>query len=508
MALLQVKTENGIVEGLPSGNQMISVFKGIPFAKPPVGDLRWKAPQPAEDWEGVRPCYKFGFIPMQARFASEGGGNTLAAQEFYVIEFPMSEDCLYLNIWTPAKAADEKLPVAVYIHGGGMETGYSYLNAYDGEAFAKRGVILVTIAYRLNIFGFLAHPDLAAEDPNHSTGNYGILDQIAALQWVQRNIEAFGGDPENVTIFGQSAGGMSVQNLVGSPLANGLYQHAIMQSGGGMSKGGPCDEFSLETAYACSGKFLEFVGIKTPLAARDIDAEELLQRFIEFKGGNGYSNMFQPCTDGYVHPLPMAEYFERGMHPDADYMLGCTKDEMRRAGAPAPSYEKIAEMARASYGDQAEAFLAAVHAEDPAACAPYFEDPIGSNMLSADLAFCENQNRLGRKPAFEYYFTYVPPGAEAMGAHHSVEHHYVFQTLLRSHRPYTGYDYDLSNRLCDYWTNFCKTGNPNGEGPETWAPFTAEKPEALIIDGPCHMAPVPREPQVAFHVDYVMGRMK
>ena len=164
MALLQVKTENGIVEGLPAGNQAVSVFKGIPFAKAPVGELRWKAPQPAENWDGVLQAYKFAPIAMQPRFVSEGGGTSLAAQEFYVVEFPMSEDCLYLNVWTPAKSADEKLPVAVYIHGGGYETGYSYLNAYDGEGFAKRGVIMVTVSYRLNVFGFLAHPDLAAEN--------------------------------------------------------------------------------------------------------------------------------------------------------------------------------------------------------------------------------------------------------------------------------------------------------------------------------------------------------
>lgn len=503
MALLQVKTENGIVEGLPAGNQMVSIFKGIPFAKAPVGELRWKAPQPAEDWDGILLCHQFAPIAMQARFASEGGGNTLAAQEFYVIEFPMSEDCLYLNVWTPAKSADEKLPVAVYIHGGGMETGYSYLNAYDGEAFAKRGVIMVTIAYRLGIFGFMAHPDLAAEDPHHSTGNYGIMDQVAALQWVKRNIAAFGGDPENVTIFGQSAGGMSVQNICGTPLANGLYQHAIMQSGGGLSKNGPMDEFSLEKAYACSKKYLDYVGVKSPLELRSADAQELIDRFTEMKGP-GYSQLFQPCVDGYVHPLPMYEYFRKGLMPDIDYMLGCTADEMRRFGAPAPAYEQMEATAKAMYGDQAEAFLDAVHAKEPTVCARYFEDPVGNNMLAADLAWCKNQLLLGRRPAYEYYFTYVPPGAEKMGAHHSVEHHYVFQTLVRSKRPYTGKDYDLSNTLCDYWTNFCKTGNPNGDGEESWKPFTEEAPEALIIDGQCHMGVVEQEPQIAFHVNYTL----
>ena len=193
MALLKVQTEGGMVEGLPANNQAVSIFKGIPFAKPPAGDLRWRPPEPVKPWEGTLKAFKFPDICTQPRFASEGG-NTLAATEFYVVEFPMSEDFLSLNIWTPAKSPEEKLPVAVYIHGGGYETGYSYLNAYDGEGFAKRGVIMVTIPYRLNFLGFLAHPELAAEEPNGSTGNYGLLDQIAAINWVRRNIPAFGGE--------------------------------------------------------------------------------------------------------------------------------------------------------------------------------------------------------------------------------------------------------------------------------------------------------------------------
>lgn len=507
MALLQVKTENGIVEGLPAGNQAVSVFKGIPFAKPPVGPLRWRAPQPAENWEGVLKAYKFAPIAMQPRFVSEGGGTSLAAQEFYVVEFPQSEDCLYLNVWTPAKSAEEKLPVAVYVHGGGYETGYSYLNAYDGEGFAKRGIVMVTVSYRLNLFGFLAHPDLAAEDEHHSTGNYGTMDLIAAVEWVKRNIAAFGGDPDNMTLFGQSAGGGCVQNLCATPLLHGQIQHAIFQSSGGVSKSSVMDSLPLAETEAIGKEFFDYIGAGSVEEARAMDAETLIQKYQEFKKNDGYGMIFCPTIDGYVIPEAQADYFLSGKHADIDYMVGCTRDEMRRFGAKAPSYEEIAAMAKKRYGDKAELYLEAIHAEDAEAVQPCFEDNMGNDMLAANLAWCENQNNLGRKPSYMYYFTYVPPGAEEMGAHHSVEHHYVFQTLVRSKRPYTGFDYDLSNELADYWANFCKTGNPNAPGKETWKPYTQDAPEALIIGRERRMGVVPRLPNVAFQVDYSLGKL-
>lgn len=506
MALLQVTTENGIVEGLPGSNQAISIFKGIPFAKPPTGDLRWRAPQPAEPWEGVRQCYKFASIPVQPRFSSEGGGNTLAAQEFYVMEYPTSEDCLYLNVWTPAKSADEKLPVGVYFHGGGFETGYSYLNAYDGEGFAKRDIVIVTVAYRLNLFGFLAHPLLAEEDPHGSTGNYGTLDQIAGVEWVKRNIAAFGGDPDNITLFGQSAGGFSVQNLCAAPLLKGRFQRAIMQSGGGLNKYADLNPLPKGEAYRTSIQFLEFLGVRTPQEARELDAEMMVLRMKEFKKTDSYSLLFYPCIDGYALTEPLADYFCAGKQPDIDYLLGCTADEMRRPGTRPPAYEVIEARAREKYKDLADRYLEAIQAQDPAACQPYFEDPTGSQMLAGDLAWCENQLRLGRRPAYMYYFTYVPPGAD--GAHHSAEHHYVFQTLVRSKRPYKGFDFDLSNELADYWANFIKTGNPNAKDSDTWKPYTAEAPEALIIAKERYMGSVPRPADVAFQADYSLGKLK
>ena len=491
-----VQTEAGKLRGYVWNDTFI--FKGIKYADA----KRFRRPEKVQPWEGIKDAQSYGMVcPL---LEQDKPGMELLVPHMY---WPMDENCQYLNIWTQSIDKEAKKPVMVWLHGGGFFAGSSIEQiAYDGENMSREGdVVVVSLNHRLNVLGYLDLSPFGEE--YEASANVGSFDMIAALQWVRDNIAAFGGDPDNVTIFGQSAGGMSVQNLCGTPLANGLYQHAIMQSGGGLSKGGPLDEFSLEKAYECSGKYLAYAGIDSPVNARNRDAKELIDLFVEFKGDKGYSGMFQPCVDGYVHPLPMAEYFMKGMQPDIDYMIGCTRDEMRRFGAPAPAYEQIRATAEATYGEKAAQFLEAVHADDPKICARYFEDPIGSNMLSGDLAWCENQLILGRKPAYEYYFTYVPPGAEAMGAHHSVEHHYVFQTLVRSKRPYTGFDFDLSNKLCDYWTNFCKTGNPNGDGEETWAPFTKEHPEALIIDDPCHMGKVAREPQIAFHVDYTLNRL-
>ena len=477
MALLQVKTENGLVEGLPSGNQSVSVFKGIPYAKPPVGPLRWKAPQPVENWEGVYQAYKFSNICPQPRFSSEGG-NTLAATEFYVVEYPLSEDCLYLNVWTPAKSPEEKLPVAVYIHGGGFETGYGYLNAYDGEGFGKRGIVMVTFNYRLNVFGFLAHPELAAEDPHGSTGNYGTMDQAAAIQWVKRNIAAFGGDPEKITIFGQSAGGCSVQNMCACPLVKGDFQRAIMQSGGGLSRGGLLDTIPKDRAWENGRIFLEMLGVASVEEARQVDAQTLVEKFQEFKKEHP-GLPFSPCVDGYVLPEAPAQYFLEGKHPELDTMVGCTADEMRHKGNPIPKMDVLARMAEAYEEDNKE-YLKVIDPHKPAYCAQFFENRMGDDMLAGDIAWCENQLALGRKPAYAYYFTYVPPGAEASGAHHSVEHHFVFQTLLRSQRPYTGFDFELSNELADYWANFIKTGNPNSRGKQVWKPYG--KPSARMLE--------------------------
>ena len=449
MALLQANTEGGPVEGLPAGNQSITVFKGIPFAAPPTGALRWRVPQPVRPWTGVRKCWQFAPIAMQERFASEGGG--IAAQDFYVRNFETSEDCLALNIWTPAESADEKLPVAVYIHGGGHTTGYSYLNCYDGEGFAKRGIIMVTIPYRLNVFGYLAHP-LLREEEGGVSGNFGIRDQIAALAWIRRNIAAFGGDPDCISIFGQSGGASSVQYLCSTPRAQGLFRRAVMQSGGGLRAPYNMWSESLEMAEKLGTAFFEYARFADLAAARACPADRLLALYAGFctqkldereQPGlmkKGSYMRFTPCVDSDIFPESPVSYCLHGRHPELSYMLGSTAGE-------------------------------------------------GRGTTIANMAWAENELLLHRSPSYLYYFTYVPPGADR--AHHSVEHHYVFQTLLRSHRRYGGFDFELSNELADAWAAFFRTGNPNPQGSSAWQPYTQANRKVWEIGSTRQMAAAP-----------------
>ncbi len=454
MAILQAKTESGYVEGIRANFPFFSIFKGIPFMAPPVGNLRWKAPVDPAPWEGVLKCDHFKPMELQPKYASEGG---LIADEFMGVQMPMQEDCMYLNIWTPAECTDEKLPVAVYFHGGAFTTGLSYLNCFDGEGFNKRGIIFVTIPYRLNIFGFLAHPALSAEAPQETSGNYAFLDLIQGLKWVQKNISAFGGDPENVSIFGQSAGAGCVRAMCNSPLAKGLFKRAIIQSIGALNSTpftSWCD--TLSHAERLGEDFFRFAGFKTIEDARAVSGEQLEDLFVRFNAEKRYPEddeiyaggflRFGPIEqDGYLFPKPQAEITKAGEHADITYIIGSTANEY-----------------------------------------PY--------MTPCNIAFAENQIIVQKNPVYVYYFQYVPPGAEAEGAHHSVEHHYVFQTLLRSRRPYGGFDFELSNELADRWAQFFKSGTPNcpGKPYAAWLPYTAENREVLgITRQGCHMMPCP-----------------
>ncbi|MDO4514555.1 MAG: carboxylesterase family protein [Lachnospiraceae bacterium] len=441
MAMLQAKTDLGTVQGVRGNNPFFTVFRGIPFMAPPVGDNRWRAPQPAAPWDGVRKCDTFAPTAMQPAYNSDGG---LIAAEFYGVERPMSEDCMYLNIWTPANSADEKLPVAVYFHGGAYTTGMAYQQQFDGEGFNKRGVIMVTIPYRLNVFGFMAHPELTAEAPYQSSGNYGLLDQVYGLQWVKRNIASFGGDPDNMSIFGQSAGAMSVNAMITTPLTKGLFHRAILQSGGGLSHGklGSWSD-NLEKAEQLGIHFLNYIGCASIAEARQLSQEKLLAEMMRYCKeklfdsdthyyAGGYTRFMPIHCDGYVFPQNRGNMCLDGEHADIDYILGSTADEWRY-------------------------------------------------MTEDNLAFAENQLLLNRNPAYLYYLSDGPPGADAEGAHHSVEHHYVFQTMYRTRRPYKGFDFDLSNELADRWAAFFTTGNPNCPEYVKWTPYTKENPQVLGI---------------------------
>jgi len=431
--LLNVKTKYGEVQGVVSEGGY-ALFKGIPYAAPPVGELRWKKPEPPIPWEGVRICDEFGPACLQEA-AHLKPGSFYGKEFFSGSDYPpkMSEDCLFLNIWTPARSADDKLPVKMWIHGGGVQNGYSFEKEFDGDEIARRGVILVTIGYRVNIFGFFAHPELTSESGHNASGNYGILDQIQALKWLRENIAAFGGDPDNITIFGQSGGGRSVQAICCSPRSKGLMKHAIVQSAGGISTAAgrlPREKVELQGI-----KFMEYIGCKNISQMRAIPGEELLNKFLDYMKEHSLGmSTFNISTDGYVLPLSLEDSIIQGVHAYIDYMLGNTADEGR--------------------------ILGMLHPE---------------RMMASLRGWARLQLKQGKKPAYMYCFERKLPGDDA-GAFHSAELWYIFGTLNRSWRPFTEADYKLSEQMIDYWTNFAKTGNPNGKGLVEWTPFTDDFP--------------------------------
>lgn len=418
-----VTVEGGQLQGVLTENPDVMIFKGVPYAAPPVGDLRWALPQPVIPWEGVKVCDTFG-AP-----ATQGGRRP---GSFYYIEFqpeplpPTSEDCLFLNIWAPAKSVghkDAKLPVAFWIHGGAYAGGCGNDVAFDGEAWVERGVILVTINYRLGLLGFFSHPELTAENGWGGSGNQGIYDQLAALKWVYNNIEQFGGDPSKITIMGQSAGAGSVKTLVSSPLTKGLVSKAIIQSGGGVGGGimggGPArspqsyDEQGLAT--------MERAGFASLKEMRAADIKNV-------PGGMGGTHV-----DGNLITMSFDEATYNNALLDIPIMIGSNGDDI-------------------------------------------------SDMREGVNRFCAVRDSLGNKPTYDYFFDRKLPGDDA-GAFHSAELWYMFNTLGRSWRPFTDGDFALSEKMMDCWANFVKYGNPNGDGVNgEWKPYTRQNPFVELFD--------------------------
>ncbi len=471
----QVMVEQGIVQGTIEDG--LRVFKGIPFAAPPVGDLRWKAPQPAEKWKGVKLTTEYAPAPMQ-------GGNPPSGK---------SEDCLYLNIWTPAKTSKDKIPVLVWIYGGGFSFGSTSEPVYDGTKLANKGVLLVSIAYRVNQFGFLAHPELSAENPNHVSGNYGILDQIAGLQWIQKNIAAFGGDPDKVTIFGESAGGISVSMLCASPLAKGLFQGAISESGGSFGPTRPTtypgeNMKTLKQAEADGVTYVKNAGVSSIAELRKIDADKLPTGF-GMAGG-------WPIVDGYVIPDDQYKLYEAGKYNDVPVLIGYNSDEGASFSRERTPEEYIAGVQK-RYGKFADALIQAY--------------PVGENSvpktardLARDAAFgwhtwiwARLQSEIGKSKVFYYYFDQHPDYPEdspryGYGSPHGQDVAYVFMNLDPSNPQISQSDLDISEAMGTYWTNFAKYGNPNGEGVPEWPAFSDKNPDVMYLTGPTPFkGPVP-----------------
>lgn len=456
-----VKTESGLVSGIPGIDTSIMVFKGISFAAPPVGDLRWKAPQPPVPWKGVRMANGYCKPCIQNLTLSN-----LPWTEEYMPQTESDEDCLSLNIWTPAKNPDEKLPVLVYVPGGAFTGGSGDIVVYNGEGLAQKGVIVVTINYRVGVLGFLALPELTAESPDSSSGNYGLLDQVAALSWVKHNIQAFGGDPENVTVSGQSAGAQSVYFLTASPLAKGLFQRAIAESSPYSSRR---KTLSLEIAEKTGQHLMDTLGVKSLQELRAIPAKEL------HKKANSFNLRFGPVVDGWFLPEDVTAIYSQGKQNDTPLLTGLNADE----GSSGSTYGKMPlkdykERIAREWGDMTGRFLklypVTTEAESEAAQKQSARDAGLANMYD----WAHTRAMTGKTPEFNYFFERVTPWPEfpQYGAFHSSEIPYVFRNQHLLNRPWEETDSKLSDLMSSYWVNFIKTGNPNGTGLSEWSPAT------------------------------------
>jgi len=491
--LRQATVENGVLQGVRSGDPRITVYRGVPFAAPPVGDLRWRAPRPARDWEGVYKADTFAPIPMQ-----EPPG--LDPDNFYSFELhpatdlEMSEDCLYLNVWTPAKSADEKLPVMVWIHGGAYHSGYSYEMEFDGDAIGRRGVILVTLAYRLGAFGFFAHPEITAEDPNAIPTNFGLLDQKAGIEWVKRNIAAFGGDPDNITIFGQSAGAGSVAAHLASPLTEGLFQRAIVESGGGLLNR-PGDTPTLADAEEIGKALFESLGVASLAEARRLDAQT-----VQAASREGRVNMvWRPVVDGKYVVEPPMDAIRRDRNHEVSLMIGHTANEFL-FGPKATTLAEFEAWAREHFGHHADRYVA-LCASESGDVAEMCAKGMFNASEAGDLIWCETNVALGRGPIYCYSFDHDIPGDDNPGAYHSSDLWFEFGTVSRCWRPFVGKHYDLSRLVVNYWTSFARGGDPNGPDADgtpmpEWAPYTADSPRVLRFGDTTGMDSGERRPLV------------
>ncbi|UJF31739.1 carboxylesterase/lipase family protein [Paenibacillus hexagrammi] len=476
-----VEVENGIVQGLPAADPRITSFKGIPFAAPPVGENRWRAPQPAADWSGVLKAYEFAPISMQVR--QEIDPNNIYTREWAVEpDIAMDEDCLYLNVWTPATRTDEKLPVYVWYFGGGLQVGHTAEMEFDGERIARRGIVVVTINYRLNVFGFLCHPEITAESPE-APANFGNLDQQAATRWVKRNIAAFGGDPDNITIGGQSAGGGSVLSQLVSPQNEGLFQRAIIQSGifKELYPGNRMPKFGLQLGDAeLEGvEFFEYLGVSSLEEARGLDAVYLRDKAVEYQGFWG-TVVDQAFSVGHSFELFLQN--KRWMVP---VLFGHTSGEF----ISTPNLDTIGDfekLAEDMFGDDADTFLALCSAQSGSVEERIQRAAVSSIEYAIRIAAQVSADHGGDSPFYYYHFDAEIPGWDDPGAFHSVDLWFFFETLAKCWRPFVGKHYDLARQMCTYWANFIRSGDPNGQdstGEELprWEAFTPEAPYRMVF---------------------------
>ena len=473
---LVVRTEAGNVRGVVEDG--VRAFRGIPFAAPPVGDLRWKPPQPVEPWgQATLPAHSFGPQCMQSGFP--------AGSVFSGPPTPTAEDCLYLNVWTGAADATERRPVMVWIHGGALTRGSGSVGAYDGGALAAKGVVAVTINYRLGPFGYLAHPLLTAESGHGSSGNYGVLDQVAALEWVRDNIEAFGGDPERVTIFGESAGSWSVNTLMATPLAAGLFHRAIGQSGG---RFGPMMRLSEapeggRAAEEVGAAFVDALGAKTLEEMRALSAATVMAG-LSTPDGRGFRTAEN--VDGWVLPTDVTTAFAEGSHNNVPVLVGFNADEMTSLSSPRSvpaTLDAWREWVAGRVGDEADLFESVYPVAEESEIFNAFIRSRGDALFGIQMRTWARASVAGGADAWLYYFTHEPPGParEYLKSYHAAEIVYAFGNVGPGEREAA--DRRLARTMSSYWVNFAATGDPNGAGLPPWPTYTRDG-EAYLILGP------------------------
>jgi para-nitrobenzyl esterase len=526
----RVKTANGTVESTVPPKDGVRSFKGLPFAQPPIGDLRWREPQPAKNWTGVRSADTFGPTCMQ---------RISAASDYWFRGDGMSEDCLYLNVWTPAKSGREKLPVLVYIFGGGFQNGSGDEPRYDGENMARKGIVAVSLNYRTNVFGFFVHPDLTKESPHHASGNYGLLDQVAALRWVQQNIAAFGGDPKRVTIAGESAGSISVSALMASPLSKDLIAGAICESGAAIASLPPRP---LADAEPDGVKFAAAAGAESLAALRAMSAQQIQDALPKAQGVR-----FSTAMDGYFLAKTLTEIALAGQQAKVPLLAGSNTEEqgarsVLSGGDPTP--ETLANAIRKFYGDKAEPVLKAYSATTTDEVFEAATHLASARFISyGTWKWTELQMQTGGKPVYRYLYARVrpaylgmpgqPPPAPAAGrggdvpgrggaaagergaqqpqpprgAAHSAEIQYAMGNLdLDKRYAWEPADYEVSRTMQAYFVNFIKTGNPNGPGIPSWPAYRSDTNyQRMRIDVKSQAEPEPHRGRY-LALDGVIGR--
>jgi para-nitrobenzyl esterase len=476
-----IKLAAGQLGGSVESSPGIRAFKGIPFAAPPVGELRWKAPAAVAKWDGVRDASKFGNVCIQPAGPTSGPQARLNIAVLPDSP-PLSEDCLYLNVWTGAAAQNERRPVMVYFFGGAFTEGAGSVPLYDGDALARKGVVVVTMNYRLGPYGFFAHPALTAESPHKASGNYGLMDMLASLRWVKSNIAAFGGDPGNVTVFGQSAGAMAIASLVASPEAKGLFQRAISQSGAWMGLGLSPGMRTRAQAEEAGVKAAKEAGVETAAQLRAMSTADVTAKF----------RSAGMIVDGWVIPEDPSAVFASGRQNKVDVLVGSNKEESFFTAQVTP--EQFEAQARMRWGDLADEYLNlyphATAEEAARSTAETFSDGVIWHMR----LYADYQAKQGDH-AYLFYFAQNPPapaGQPPLPATHASEVPYVFNNLgklplfpdrsIAELAAASAPDRKVADQMSSYWANFARSGDPNGSGLPKWAPHAVGKLDAAILD--------------------------